>query len=57
MSSNPSTISWVFFLVIEGVFDLNNMNPLIQTPCLYRHIAPSASVLLIGFDFINGSDY
>lgn len=53
MSSNPSTISWVFFLVIEGVFDLNNMNPLIQT----LPIAPSASVLLIGFDFINGSDY
>ena len=53
MSSNPSTISLAFCLVVEGVFKqrepLNTDTLLIQT----LPMAPSVSVLM-GLDPING---
>ena len=62
MSSNPSTISLAFCLVVEGVFGLKQLEPLNTDTLLIQTLplAPSLSVLmgwtplmvLMGFDCI-----
>lgn len=55
MSSNPSTISLAFCLVVEGVFGLKQREPLNTDTLLIQTLpfAPSLSVLM-GLDPING---
>lgn len=55
MSSNPSTISLAFCLVVEGVFGLKQREPLNTDTLLIQTLpmAPSVSVLM-GLDPING---
>ena len=55
MSSNPSTISLAFCLVVEGVFGRKQREPLNTDTLLIQTLpmAPSVSVLM-GLDPING---